>query len=51
MRKDTDDFKNIVLPDYPDIVPKHPGWTEEDYERFIAEEQKKVEDMTEWPEI
>lgn len=51
MRRNIDDDKINIMPDYPDIVPKHPDWTDEDYERFIAEKQKEAEKMTEWPDI
>ena len=44
-------INDVFMPDYPDIVPKHPDWTEEDYERFIAEELEKVKDEAEWPDV
>ena len=49
-RSNVDDF----MPDYPDIIPVHPEraeWTDEDYEKAIAEEMEKVKGMTEWPDI
>ena len=45
------DLKSVFMPDYPDIVPTHPDWTDEDYERHITEEMEKVKDVTEWPDV
>lgn len=41
---------DIFMPEYPDIVPTHPDWTDEDYERHIREEMEKVKDL-DWPDI
>ena len=34
-----------------DIVPTHPDWTEEDYDKYIAELKEEEKDWTEWPDI
>ena len=34
-----------------DIIPTHQDWTDEDYDKFISEQKKEEESMTEWPDI
>ena len=46
-----DNIKDQFMPDYPDIIPVHPDWSDEDYESFIGAEMEKVKDMKEWPDI
>lgn len=45
------DINDQFMPDYPDIIPVHPDWSDEDYESFIEAEMEKVKDMKEWPDI
>lgn len=42
---------NAIMPGYPDVIPTHPDWTEEDYEKHIAEEMEKANSLSEWPDI
>ena len=43
--------RNVILPDYPDIIPSNPGWTDEEFEKRVAEEMEKAKNLSEWPDI
>ncbi len=40
-----------VMPDYPDVIPTHPEWFREDYDKALAEEMEKSKNLSEWTDI
>ena len=43
--------KKIEMPNYPDVIPKHPDWSLEDYDKHITELEEKAAECDEWPEV
>lgn len=42
----TEKYNNLEL----DIVPTHPDWTDDDYDRAIAKHLEEDKQLKEWPE-
>lgn len=43
--------RNVIMPSYPDIIPTHPEWSDEEFEKRIAEEMEKAKTLSDWPDI